>query len=138
MATTITDVSKSAAQVGIDTVTINNAAEAVGDELDRGANTVVGIITALLTVTGFAAPPSAGGYMTVRLAPLNATGGTLFDDQTAPAVVPVTADALYNAPVELAWPAGYRYAKIIVTNMSGQNTDADAVSVECGWQAVTV
>ena len=126
MATAITDVTKSAADVGIDTVTIANGAEAVG------------VITALLTVTGFAAAPSAGGYMSVRLAPLNATSGTLFDDQTAPAVVPVTADALYNAPVELAWPAGYRYAKIIVKNMSGQDTDADAVSVECGWQAVTV
>lgn len=138
MATMITDVTKSAADVGIDTVTIANGVEAVGNELDRGENTMVGIITALLTVTGFAAAPSAGGYMSVRLAPLNATGGTLFDDQTASAVVPVTTDALYNAPVELAWPAGYRYAKIIVKNASGQDTDADAVSVECGWQAVTV
>lgn len=138
MAVTITDVEKTAAQVGIDTVTINNAAEATGSELDRGANTEVGEVTALLTVTGFAAAPSTGGYMTVRLAPLDGTGGTLFDDQTNVGVVPVTADALYNAPVPLAWPAGCRYVKAIVKNMSGQNTDADAVSLELRWQAVTV
>lgn len=138
MAITITDVTKTAAQVGIDTVTINNAAEQAGSELDRGENTEVGIVTALLTVTGFAAAPPEGGYMTVRIAPLDGTGGTLFDDQTDVAVVPVTADALYNAPVQLAWPAGVRYAKAIVKNVSGQNTDADAVSLELRWQAVTV
>ena len=138
MAATITDVEKTAAQVGIDTVTVNDGAEATGSELDRGENTDVGIVTALLTVTGFAAAPDSGGYMTVYLAPLDGTGGTLFDDVTGPAVVPVTADALYNAPVQLAWPAGVRYAKAIVGNESGQNTDADAVSLELRWQAVTV
>lgn len=60
MALKITDVAKSAAEVGIDAVTIDNGAEATGSELDRGANTEVGEVTALLTVTGFAAAPSAG------------------------------------------------------------------------------
>jgi len=138
MPTALTDVTKTAAQVGIDTVTVNDGAEATGSELDRGADTDVGIVTALLTVTGFAAAPDTGGYMTVYLAPLSGPGGTLFDDVVAPAVVPVTGDALYNAPVQLAWPAGCRYAKAIVGNESGQNTDADAVSLELRWQAVTV
>lgn len=138
MALKITDVAKSAAEVGIDAVTIDNGATAVGAELDRGENVAVEGVTALLTVTGFAAAPSAGGYMSVRLAPLDGTGGTLFDDQTNVGVVPVTADALYNAPVPLAWPAGCRYVKAIVKNASGQNTDADAVSLELRWQAVTV
>jgi hypothetical protein len=70
MALTITDVSKSAAEVGIAAVTIDNGATAVGAELDRGENVAVEGVTALLTVTGFAAAPSAGGYMTVRLASL--------------------------------------------------------------------
>ena len=138
MALKITDVAKSAAEVGIDAVTIDNGATAVGAELDRGENTDVGTITALLTVTGFAAAPDSGGYMTVYLAPLDGASGTLFDDVTGPAIVPVTADALYNAPVQIAWPAGCRYAKAIVGNKSGQNTDADAVSLELRWQAVTV
>ena len=137
MALKITDVAKSAAEVGIDAVTIDNGATAVGAELDRGENVAVEGVTALLTVTGFAAAPSAGGYMSVRLAPLDGTGGTLFDDGIGAAVVPVAADALYNAAVTLTWPAGARYVKAIVKNVSGQNTDADAVSLELRWQAVT-
>ena len=137
MALKITDVAKSAVEVGIDTVTINNAAEATGTELDRGADVAVEGVTALLTVTGFAAAPSASGYMTVKLCPLDASSGTLFDDGIGAAVVPVAADALYNAAVTLTWPAGARYVKAIVKNVSGQNTDADAVSLELRWQAVT-
>lgn len=138
MAVTITDISKTAAQVGIDAVTIDNGATAVGAEIDRGADVAVEGVTALLTVTGFAAAPSASGYMTVKLCPLDDSGGVLFDDSIGAAVVPVSADALYNAAVTLTWPAGCRYAKAVVGNASGQNTDADAVSLELRWQAVGV
>ena len=138
MALAFTDTEKTAAQVGIDTVTINDDAEAEGTQLDRGENTDAGEVTGLLTVTGLAAAPDAGGYLSVRLAPLDGTGGTLFDDQIGPAIVPVAADALYNAPVTMQWPPGVRYVKAIVKNASGQNTDADAVSLELRWQAVTV
>jgi len=138
MALTFTDVEKSAAQVGIDTVTINDGAEATGSELDRGENTDAGEVTGLLTITGFAAAPDAGGYMSVRLAPLDGHGGTLFDNQTAPEVAPVDADALWNIPVTMLWPPGCRYVKPIVGDKSGQNTDADATSLELRWLATTV
>jgi len=138
MAAAITDVEKTAADVGIDTVTINDDASTTGSELDRGADTDVMPVTVLLTITGFAAAPDAGGYMKVALAPLDGTGGILFDDTLGDAIVPVTADALYKVPVSLTWYAGCRYAKVIVTNKSGQNTDASAVSAEMRWQAGTL
>lgn len=137
MAATITDVSKDASAVGINGVSITNGANATGNELDRGIDTQVGEVTALLSVTGFVADPNDDGYMTVALAPLDGTGGTLYDDVVAPAVVPVDADALYQVPVMLVWPAGAQYAKVVVGNQSGQDTDANAVSVELRWQAVT-
>lgn len=138
MALAITDVQKAAADTGINAATINNAAVLAGNELDRGANTEVGEVTTLLTIMGFASTPAAGGYVTVALAPLDGTGGTLFSNVVAPAVCPVTADALYVFPVTLLWPPGARYVKPIVGNASGQNTDANAVSLQLLWQAVTV
>ena len=139
MAVTITDVIlASVADLAIDTVTINAAASVTSSELDRAANTQVGPVTGLLTVTGFAAAPAAGGYMAVYLVPLSATGGTLFSDATGPAVVPVIADALYNAPITLQWPPGARYCKAMVFNKSSQNTDANAVTLVLMYQAVTV
>lgn len=138
MAATITDTIVSAVTLGLNGVTINAAASATSNEIDRGANTDVGEATVLLTVTGFAAAPAAGGYMAVYLVPLSGTGGTLFDDATGPGVVPVTADAQYDAPVYLAWPPGCRYAKLVITNKSSQNTDANAVTATLLYQAVTV
>jgi len=138
MALTITDVAKSAADVGINGVTLANGASVTGNELDRGADTAVETTTGLLTITGFAAAPDSDGYMTVKLHPLDDTGGTLFDDGIGAAVVPVDADATYNAEVQLTWPPGCRYVKAVVGNHSGQNTDANAVSLELRWQAVSV
>jgi hypothetical protein len=137
MALTITDVEKTAADVGIDGVTINSGAETTGSELDRGENAAVETVTGLLTVT-FAAAPDDGGYMTVRLEPLDGTGGTLFDDGIGAAIVPVEAAQQYQADVQLAWPAGARYVKSVVGNEASENTDADSVSLELRWQAVTV
>src|SRR5690554_2632085 len=138
MALAITDVAKTSANTGIDTQTINDGAEFTGSELDRGADTAVERATGLLTITGFASAPSAGGYMTVRIAPLSGSSGTLFDDGIGAAVAPVVADALYNIPVQLTMPAGARYVQFIVGNESGQNTDADGTSLAAFWQAVTV
>ena len=138
MAVTITDTTQSAATLSMATATIQSSATLTSEEIDRGANTQVSPVTGLLTVTGFAAAPAAGGYMAVYIVPLSGTGGTLFSDATGPAVVPVTADALYNAPVTLQWPPGARYAKAIVGNKSSQNTDANAVSLTLMYQAVTV
>lgn len=136
MALKITDVAKSAAEVGIDAVTIDNGATAVGAELDRGENVAVEGVTALLTVTGFAGTPASGGYMAVSLYPLDASGGVLFDDGIGAAVVPVGSTARHDAAVQLTWPPGCRYAKAVVGNNSGQATATDAVSLELRWQAV--
>ena len=136
MALTFTDVAKSISDLSFDTVTINNAASQDSAEIDFGANTYVGEITALLTVTGFAAAPSAGGYMLVKIIPLSGTGGTEYNDGPGGVVIPVT-DALYDAPAHLSLPSGCRYFKIRVTNSTSQDTDADAVSILAKWQAVT-
>ena len=138
MALTFTDVAKSISDLSFDTITINNAASQDSAEIDFGANTYVGEITALLTVTGFAAAPSAGGYMLVQIIPLSGTGGTEYNDGPGGVVIPVKADALYDAPAILLRPPGCRYAKLRVTNASGQNTDADAASLSAKWLAVTV
>ena len=138
MALTFTDVNKSAADLSFDTVTINSAATQDSAEVDRGANTSVDDIVVLLTVTGFAAALTAGGYMKVSLVPLSGTGGTEYNDGPGGVVLPVTADALYDMPATLELPPGVRYFKIRVTNSSGQNTDANAVSLLLRYQAVTV
>ena len=134
----ILDVIKSAAQTGIDGVTLADGARVVGNTLDRGKDTAVGPVTGLLTVTGFAAAPAASGYMAVRLCPLSASGDVLYDDGIGAAVVPVSGTARHDAAVQLSWPPGCRYAKAIVGNKSGQATATDAVSLELRWQAVTV
>ena len=138
MALAITDVEVDAATMVIDTVTINAAASVDSAEVDRGANAAVDGVTALLTVTGFAAAPAAGGYMKVQLIPLNTTAGTEYNDGPGGYVAPVTADALYDIPAPLDLPDGIRYFKIRVTNVTSQNTDADAVSVILKYQKVTV
>ena len=137
MALTFTDVNKSASDLSFDTVTINAAATQDSAEVDRGASTSVDDIVVLLTVTGFAAAPAAGGYMKVSLVPLSGTGGTEYNDGPGGVVIPCTADALYDAPAHLSLPSGCRYFKIRVKNSTSQNTDADAVSILAKWQAVT-
>ena len=138
MALGIADINKSSSDLTFDTVTINNDATQDTGEQDRGANTSVADLLALFTVTGFAAAPSAGGYMLVQLIPLGATGGTEYNDGPGGVVLPVTADALYDMPAPLHMPSGLRYFKLSVTNKSGQNTDDDAASLAAKWQAVTV
>ena len=136
MALTFTDVNKSASDLSFDTVTIAAAATQDSAEVDRGANTSVDDVVVLLTVTGFAAALTAGGYMKVSLVPLSGTGGTEYNDGPGGVVIPVT-DALYDAPAHLSLPSGCRYFKIRVTNSTSQNTDANAVSILAKWQAVT-
>jgi len=138
MALTFTDTAKSTSDLSFDTVTINDDATQDSAEIDSGANTYVGDLTALLTVTGFAAAPDAGGYMKVVMIPLSGTGGTEYNDGPGGIVLPVTADALYDMPAILLRPPGTRYIKLRVTNVSGQNTDADAASLSAKWLAVTV
>jgi len=132
----ITDVTKTPTQVGIDTQDITAGSTVTGAELDRGADTAVEGVTALLTVTSYAAAPNATGYMRIALMPLDATGGTLFDDGIGVAVVPMNVNQRYDCAVQLTWPAGVRYLKVVLKNNTGQT--ANDVSVALRWQAVTV
>jgi len=135
---TITDVTVSAAELSLDGVTINNSTSVTSEEINRGANTSVSEITVLVTITGFASDPDSGGYISVYLAPLNDTGAILYDDVTGPEVIPVDANALYNAPVSLSWKSGIQYAKLVIENHSGQNTDTNGVTVIAKYQSITV
>jgi hypothetical protein len=138
MALTYTDVAKSISDLSFDTVTINAAAVQDSAEIDFGASTFIGEITALFTVTGFAAAPAAGGYILLKVIPLSATSGTEYNDGPGGVVLPVTADALYDMPAILQRPPGCRYGKLRATNATSQNTDADAASLSAKWLAVTV
>lgn len=137
MALAFADVAESSTDLAIDTVTINAAGIQDSGERDFGANTILdqGQVLDLLTVTGFAAAPAAGGYMLVKLVPLSGTGGTEYNDGPGGVVLPVTADALYDMPAILQRPPGCRYHKHRVVNATSQN--ADAVSLSAKWQAVT-
>ena len=131
------DVLKSAAEMGINAVTINAGASVDSTQLDRGENLIVDAVTVLLKVTGLAAACLDGGYFKVSMIPLDGTGGTEYNDGPGGIVLPIT-DALYDMPATLALPPGVRFFKIRVTNVTSQNTDANAVSAKGRWSAVTL
>lgn len=120
--------------------TINDGAIEWSAEIDRGANTLADLATVLVRVSGWANTTDAGGYLSILVAPLDATGGTLHDDLVGMPITPASslgAAVGIDAAVQVALPAGARYFKVGVENQSGQNTAASAVDADLLYQAVT-
>lgn len=117
----------------IATTTINSAATAASNEIDKGDDTLAEDIFMYLTVTGFASTPT--GNMQLGIAPLTTTGGTVFDDNIAYNIATVSADAQYDFHWPL--PSIPRYCKLQAKNGTNVNTDASAVSAWLEYVAVT-
>jgi hypothetical protein len=112
----------------IDGATVNNGATGASAEQDMGADTVVDGLTAYVSVSGFAATPDGNDRMLLRIVPHHTSAGTDYDDQGWERVISVTADQAYD--VATWFPQRIpRYFDVHLENDSGQNTDANGVSV---------
>ena len=116
--------------------TINSTATDTSAEQDLGEDKAFSNIWLYAEVTGYAAAPAGNKRLTVKIAPVHTTGGDAFSDGAPSYVGTVTADQAYR----FAWPVASlpRYFKVLVTNDTDQNTDANAVTVKIEYTEESV
>jgi len=115
--------------------TINTTATYTSAEVDLGDDRLIENIWLYAEVTGYAAAPEGNKRLTVKIAPVHTKGGDAFSDGAPTYLGTVTADQAYR----FAWPVASlpRYFKVLVTNDTDQNTDANAVTVKIEYTEVT-
>ena len=105
-------------------------------EQDLGDDKIFSNIWLYVQVTGYAAAPEGNKRLIVKIAPVHTKSGDAFSDGAASYPCTVTADQAYR----FAWPVASlpRYFKVLVTNDTDQNTDANAVTVKIEYTEESV
>jgi hypothetical protein len=119
----------------VDAQTINKTATYTSAEQALTDNALYEEVMLYVEVTGYAAAPAGNKRLTVKIAPVHTKSGSVFSDACATYPFTVTADQAYrfSAPVAVL----PRYFKVLVTNDTDQNTDANAVTVKLELKTVT-
>mgnify|MGYP006953624165 FL=1 len=116
--------------------TINATATYTSAEQDLGDDKIFSNIWLYVEVTGYAAAPAGNKRLIVKIAPVHTKSGDAFSDGAASYPCTVTADQAYR----FAWPVASlpRYFKVLVTNDTDKNTDANAVTVKIEYTEESV
>ncbi len=119
----------------VDAQTINKTATYTSAEQALTDNALYEEVMLYVEVTGYAAAPAGNKRLTVKIAPVHTTSGSVFSDACPTYTFGVTADQTYRFAVPVAVLP--RYFKVLVTNDTNQNTDANAVTVKLELKTVT-
>ena len=119
----------------VDAQTINTTATYTSAEQALTDNALYEEVMLYVEVTGYAAAPAGNKRLTVKIAPVHTKSGSVFSDACPTYPFTVTADQTYRFAVPVAVLP--RYFKVLVTNDTDQNTDANAVTVKLELKTVT-